>query len=383
MKPLPERLDEQLEREIHASNGRGPFASGLFTNPASFDPEMDELVMVARQISRAPQLRADPRFVNELERRLRRQALFAQRLTPSRRIYWQRWHMHPFLAVLTACLLVITCSTTVLTLAAQDPVPGSPLYGVRQLEQHVQYSLASSPSEHAGLDLQFARESLNRLSYDLNERQYSAYAQDLSTFEQQFATASRAIAALPSSSSRQQLSGQLTGLQSDARQTLYGFLRQLDLATGLSTTAELSQLGVTVPHLNSAQVQLSATLALIALTGSDLQAGAKLVINDSLTRWTGSRRGDQLVFMITWIGNQHFQSLGLVNPDSTIAQITSIDVKNLNNTTNNATWGNPGTIGKPGGSGGSGWPHITPTPFPPRPPRFRPTPGPPFHTGAR
>jgi hypothetical protein len=382
MKSLPERLDEQLEREIRPGNGRRPFAGGLFTNPLASDPEVDELIVIARQLGRASQLRADSRFVGELERRLRRQALIAQSPPRGRRLFWPHWRMHPALATLAICLLVITCSTTVLTLAAQDPAPGSPFYGFRQLEQHVQYSLASSPNAQADLDLQFAREHLDNLASDLRQHQLSAYAQDLSGFDQQFTAASTAIATLPSGSDRQQLNSQLAALQNDARLMLYGFLHQLDLATGLSTTTELGQLGLTIPRITSAQVQISSWQALIALTGSNLQDGAELVVNDHLTQAISSQEGDQLIFTLFGMGNQHFQSLGLLNPNGTVAQTTMISVKDLH-----TNWsGTPGAVGWPGGSGGNGWPRGTPTPFPTRSPHSRATPGasptPPFQAGS-
>ena len=69
-----ERLNEQLERgkvEVRPWQGEkrpGQLVLSTYTFPG--DPEIDELVMVARRLQSSPQLQADPAFADLLERRL-------------------------------------------------------------------------------------------------------------------------------------------------------------------------------------------------------------------------------------------------------------------------------------------------------------------------
>ncbi len=68
MKPLPERLNDRLEREGKRTRNGGE-APGWLASPLqaeSPDPEVDELVTLARHVQSHPHLHANPDFADLL-----------------------------------------------------------------------------------------------------------------------------------------------------------------------------------------------------------------------------------------------------------------------------------------------------------------------------
>ena len=123
------------------------------------------------------------------------------------------------------------------------------------------------------------------------------------------------------------MESQLATLQADARHTLRGLLPQLALPERLLTTDELGRLGDTVPHLVSAEMVLPAHQggqATISIAGEDIQPGAQLLVDTQLMEVRGSLQNGWYVFVANWVGNQHPQRLGILNPDGTAAQTTTI-----------------------------------------------------------
>jgi len=143
---------------------------------------------------------------------------------------------------------------------------------------------------------------------------------------------------------------QLAVLQADARHTLRGLLSQLALLERLLTTDELGRLGYTVPHLVSVKIVLPAHpngQAIISIAGDDIQPGAQLLMNNRLLDVRGSLQNGLYVFMASWVGNQHPQSIGILNPDGTAAQTTTITLNNSDEHKNGNGNGNGNGKGKP------------------------------------
>jgi uncharacterized protein DUF5667 len=358
-----ERLNEQLERgEMHLwSANRRPDQPGLPTSTPSGDAEIDRLVMVARRLQASPQVQADPAFAGLLERRLlQRQASLRRERSAPRGGIPRLWRMHPVFSVaLSLCVLFLVLGTGVLAATGHVSNPENPLYFVKHWEQHVQVSLASSSRSRAELEMQFARERLNTLADLANPTQADAYRQALADFDQQLSTARSAIAGLSAGSDRERLSGELAALEVEARQKLRGFLPQVDLAERLVTTDELGRLGETVPHLLSVEItlqgQVNEPTATISISGDDLQPGAQLLVNGQIIDAPGFFQNGQLVFTISWNGDQHTQSIGILNADGTVAQTTVMTMKSSNGNgngnsgnSNNAGHGNGNNNGKPG-----------------------------------
>jgi hypothetical protein len=331
MNPLPDRLNDRLERrQIRSWKGEEPPDWLLSPVPApNWDPEVDELVALALQVQSAPALQVDPDFARQLEQRVlvRNAAWHLER--PERG--WSLPHLlraHPvFRVALSLCLLLLLLGTGVLVVAAQVTNPDNPLYRVKHWEQQVQVSLANSPANQAQLDLQVARDQLKTLVTLADAAHTQAYREALVELDQQLTIASRAINALPAGTEHDRVGSQLATLQADARHSLRQLLPQLALPERLLTTGELGRLGDSVPHLVSAEIVLPAHpngQAVITIAGDHIQPGAQLLVDNRLVDVHGSLQNGGDVFVANWVGNQHPQSLGIVNPDGTAAQTTTI-----------------------------------------------------------
>lgn len=362
MNPLDERLNDQLERLVQI-RGRAGQQAGGFTRSAPAQeraPEIDDLVILARRLQRAPHVQVAPEFSEQLERRLLHRHAELRLQEHKQRSLFRGLRARPVLStVLGLCVLFCLLSTGLLALAAQVSDPTNPLYTIRQWEQHAQVQLSHSPADQAALDLQFAHDQLGALPSLANPAHEGAYRQGLRELDQQIDAATTTIHELPAGSQRDQLTGELTTLKSDAIQELRGLLMRLDLSEQLATTEELGRLGNSVPVLTHATLILPTHpdgRATISLEGSDLEAGAQLLVNGNIVDASGTQQQGQLVFVVDWKGNQHPERLGILNPDGTAAQTTVITITGATNGTN----GNP--------NGNSNKPSSTPTPHGNKPP---------------
>jgi hypothetical protein len=325
MKPLPERLNERLERrQVRSWNGDSSPVSAL-----NRDPEADELVALALRVQAASPLQVDPDFARQLEQRMLTRHAVLRLERPVRRWSFLRLlRAHPvFRVALGLCFLLLLLGTGALLLPAQATNPDSPLYVVKHWEQQMQVSLANSPENQAHLDLQFALDRLKTLVTLADAAHAQAYSEALVELDQQLTAASRASDALPAGAEHDRVESQLATLQADARHTLRGLLPQLALPERLATTDELGRLGDTVPHLVSVEMVLPAHQggqATISIAGDDLQPGAQLLVDSRLVGGTGSFQNGRYVFVANWAGNQPPQLLGVLNPDGTAAQTTTI-----------------------------------------------------------
>jgi len=354
MKPLPDRLNDQLERRTTRSWQSEEPPDWLLSpvHTPDQDPEVDELVALALRVQSAPHLQVDPEFAGQLEQHIlvRNAALRLERPVRSW-TYPRLLQAHPvFRIALSLCLLLLLLGTGVLVTAAQVTSPDNPLYVVKHWEQQVQVSLVKSPENQAQLELQFARDRLKMLVNLADAAHAQAYGEALVELDQQLYAASRAINALPAGVDHDRVESQLATLQADARHTLRGLLPQLALPERLLTTDELGRLGDTVPHLVSAEIVLPAHpngQAVISIAGEDIQPGAQLLVDSRLMDVRGSLQNGWYVFVANWVGNQHPQRLGILNPDGTAAQTTTITLNSSDDHGNSNHGGNGNSKGKP------------------------------------
>jgi len=324
--PLPERVNERLEQQrLLSCNG--------VQHIYRYDPEVDQLVVLAHRLQSATPLQVRPDFVRQLERRLllRNAALRQQRITRG----WsfpRLWQIHPvFGASMCLCILLLIVGTGTLMAATQATDPDSPLYPLKRWEQHVQVSLsATSAKSQAEVNLQVARDHLYTLAGLATPMHAQNYRQALLDLDQHLNAAAQAIYALPPGSSQHHLVSELVTLKADARHTLRSFLPQLALAERLATTAELGHLGDSVPILKSIEIELPAHpngQATIRITGTGIQAGAQLLVDGRLVEGSGSLQNGVYVFMVNWRDEQHPQRIGVLNPDGTAVQTAAITLK--------------------------------------------------------
>ncbi len=341
---------EQTRRGGHPARQNG--------RPSQGNPEVKALAALARSLQEAVPLQADPDFANYLERRIQ-----ARQATLQRKHAAPHWWGNPFFYLLRAhpalrigvslLLVVMLLGTGIFVAAAQVTNPNNPLYGLKHWEQQVQVSLSGSPADQAELELQSARDRLNTLPSLANTAHGGEYRQALAKFDEQFRQAVQTVNALPAGQDHTRLAGELDTLQTDARHMLRGFLLHLAVPEGQATTDELGRLGETVPHLTQVDLTLPAHpngQASISISGDDLQAGAKLLIDGRLVTASGALQNGSYLFTLTWKGDQHPHSIGIKNPDGTIAQTTTITVHSTSDSNDN------------NGNGNGGKPDGTPTP---------------------
>jgi len=231
---------------------------------------------------------------------------------------------------------------------------------LKRWEQHVQVSLANSPTAQAELDLQFARERLHSLSDLANPAHAEAYSQALADLDQQVISATSVISALPAGPEHERLNNELASLEFEAHHTLRGFLPLLDVPERLLTTDELGRLGDAIPHLLSVEIIPPTHTnghATISISGYNIQPGAQLLVDGQVMKTQGSFQSGLYVFMINWSGSRHPQHIGILNPDDTTAQTTVITIKNSTNEN-----GGPGSNEGHGNGNNGGKPGKTPTP---------------------
>lgn len=371
MKPLQERLNDRLEQErITASETLRTSSSEPCLERG--DSEVDKLVNVAWRLRTAPQIQTHPAFADMLERRMLRHYLVHQQSSSRNyRSFLKMVRIHPaFTAVAALCLLLLLSIGT-LALAAQVTNPNNPFYTFKQWEQQMQYNLTASAADKAALDIQFARDRLNALSYLADSAHTDGYLQALFRFEEQMTTTDKAINALPPDTQKTRLLEQFGTLQNDARQELYAFLPKLAMDARIATTGELGHLGAQIPTLSSATLSLptpSRENAIIHIAGSGIQPGAQLLVDGRQVQGNGTLQNGQVIFTLPWEGERHPHTLGILNPDGTVAQtnnitITPIDRHGSGTTGTGSQNSNGGTKGSNGNNGNNGnKPEATPTP---------------------
>lgn len=355
MKSLQDRLDDQLEQMRVHSEQAWQHLSGFscFEPGERHNSEIENLVILARNLKNAHAIQVNPVFARQTERRvIRRFAEVRQCKRVTKLKSFSLFRAHPvFASILGFCLLLLVLSTGTLAYAAQVSNPANPLYGLKQLEQHLQVSLASDPGKQASLELQFARDCLNALPGLANQAHSAGYREALVDFEQQVQTTTFAVNRLPAGTQKQQLAEQLASLQSNAVRALRGFLPELDIPARLTTTDVLAFLGEPVPHLASGTLTITlhpGQSVSVRLVGTNLPTGARLLVDGKVLDVIGTVQNGQLLFIVpNWEGKRHPASLGLLSPDGTATQTTAITISTSNGTGNNNGNNNNGNGNKP------------------------------------
>lgn len=373
MNPRDERLNDHLEHLVQNSGHAGHQAGGFTGLAPERASEIEDLVTLAQCLQSAPHLQVAPDFGKQLEHRLLRRHAELRLHSGRRRSPFVLLRARPWLnTALGLCVLCCLLSTGLLAWAAQVSNPTNPLYVLKRWEQHVQVQFAGGPAAQATLDVQFAREQLNALASLADPAHEAAYRQGLLDLDQQLRSASSLINGLPAGSQHAQLAGELVDLRARAIHKLRGFLPQLDLPEQLATTDALGYLGDTVPTLTHATLILPVHpngQATIVLEGSDLQAGAQLLVNGRGVEASETVQPGQVIFVADWRGDQHPQRLGILNPDGTAVQTTVLIITGATNSNQNGNNNKPSSTPTPHGNK----PPVTPTPHG-NPPPVVPTP---------
>lgn len=366
MNSLEECLNDHLDHLAH--QGQHPGRLLLLGAESAALADLRELLVLAQHLRQHPQLQVTPEFARKLECRVVRHA--EQCLQQGRSSFSWRALLcaHRVLgSVLVACLFCCLFGTSLFALAAQARNSDNPLYGLKRWEQQVQIQFAG-PDEQATMHLGLAHDDLTALSSLVRAHRFQEYDQTVRDLNQQVQEADVALANVPAGSSHDHLVRELASFKLALRQTLRYLLAELPFSERLTTTTVLANNGENVPQLTSAAMILPARLpgrATIRLEGTHLVASAQLVIDGRMINGAGTLHDGQITFVVNWDSNQPPQSLGILNPDGTAAQMTVITIlqsatsgQNTGNSNGNDTGKKPTSTPTPGRN----QPSSTPTP---------------------
>ncbi len=212
-----------------------------------------------------------------------------------------------------------------ITSVAAKSLPGEPLYGIKQLEQHVALAWAGDQSARASLQLTQLQQAIADLGTVVREhRSDAAIEEALATVAADTQAGQNAVHALPAGQQRVALEQTLANTLNDERTSLHRLLSQVNWESRVTFTHQLGALGEAVPSITGVTVSWdSGDTPTLTITGKNFAPGARLVIDGSprgvvLSSTTTTLR--VLVRASDWSGSQ-MGTIGVVNPDGTAAQI--------------------------------------------------------------
>jgi hypothetical protein len=384
----PEReLDALLSAEWSASNGEEAATGELVPDPAR--AELLAPLAAARRLEGLRQSEPSADFAHTLEERLlARVDALAESMNPAlrspslvmeggdeelpRRIVKNvstrgamphGWPVRWVVAV-AAALLVVVMSGAVLR-AAASALPGSPLYGLRRLEQGVQTQLAGSAAARVRLHLQYANEALTALqAAAAGHGGADAYDSALDALRSELGAAQQGLAQVAPGADHDDLAAQLAQLRGQVQQALDADLPSLSWSERIATTRVLVQVGGRVPTVTRAHVVEShaggSAEWRITVDGSGFAPGAVLLVN---VQPAGSIRVLTATVVQATVENPpsgSITSIGIGNPDGTAVVTTDIQVTDAADNHGPSATPLPGTNN--GGHGGHGGHNATPTP---------------------
>ncbi len=329
MKRRQDHRTDQLEELLSSHSGQNLSAQLLPGVPNDVDPEVREMVTLARNLQASPSIMANPVFAQRLERKvLAHHVRYTQTKASGGSRRWlsgMALHMRIVLASILLCLL--TSTGTVLAMAASVSNPSNPLYSIKVWEQDIQLSLTRSSQNQVDVSLQIIRDRLNAATSVADASHASAYHRTIEDVERRIDTISQVIDKLPAGSERQRFSSELATVKNDARHTLYSLLSKLPFTEQLTTTTFLGHLGASVPSIQQATVVVTghpSEQAKVTIVGTNLTNSTRLVINNQLVAGDCTLQHNTCVFVIPWHDGGPPSSVAVLNNDSTAAQMTVI-----------------------------------------------------------
>lgn len=374
MNPHSDRVNDILERaRLRQSQEKGCDPAEPVAHVSLPDSDSDALLALAQHLQTSSHLRVDVDFARRLERQIlaHHATLHEQRTIQTRRSSQgtrSRRRMVSVRVALSLALLLLVVGAGLLVTVAQASDPTNPFYPLYHLvHQSSQTQGAATARVNAAQSVQRVQRQLDALGAVTDPAQHeAAYQQALANLEQAIQAANAVVTALQVSTERAHLEHALSALTIQTRHVLRSLLPQLTLSEQQMTTEALGTLGESVPIVQTVVIVVatpSAGTATVTITGRNLEPGAILVIDGREVTGTGTLQRGVEIFVVSWAGNQRPQRVGILNPDSTVALTTTIQMTVSSGTNPGKSNGSSGTGGKGSGKGnGGGKPTSTPTP---------------------
>lgn len=242
---------------------------------------------------------------------------------------------------------------------AASSLPGDPLYGLKQIQQQMALSNASSPADRANVQIAQLRSAITDLEAEVNSDRSDADATaalQVVTTDTQASQA--AVDAVPAGSEHDTVAQALTNALQAERDTLYRLLANARWPLRVEFTQQLGTLGAQVPRV--AQVKVisdSHDTLTLQVIGINFVPGTQVVIN-GMQKGTIIQVTPTLVVVVipesAWPESTH--TVGVMNPDGTAAQVTmsGSDGNHGGEQETPSPSGTPGSGDDGGGHDGSG-----------------------------
>lgn len=319
-----EETDEQFNRLDALLSGHA--------SPSPADRALDPLLKTAATFQRMGDAYPKAAFARALEGRLRQETsvLAARR---HRRPYW-------LVAAVAAAVLLFVGIGFSLTAAALAG-PGSPLYGLRQVEQRVRVQLVTDPQSRAQLQVGYAQQSLTELENALHQDNTSAYRDALANFLAAYGDATKAMTTVPTSDQRTALETNLASLRARATGDLYGAIGTMSWGDRLTTTSALGALGNSVPIVKQVTYAHSSGTPgngapgngdglLVQIHGAGFAPGAVVYINGQAMGDVRRVTPNDIQVVLHGVATLAPSTvIGVRNPDGTAAQTASVSRSSL------------------------------------------------------
>lgn len=225
------------------------------------------------------------------------------------RSYWR--------AAIVAATIIL--SLTMSWMFAGHSLPGQPLYGMKQMQNQFQLSLATSPSDKLKVQTQQLHIALSDLQIVVNQGQNTSDTQTAFTTVIQMTDHIQQLAATVPTSQQ----GTYTAVLPKERSVLYALLQRVDWSTRLAFTKQLGDIQASVPQIQSATVQTYDNHSQITITGINFSQNAQIVLNGEPLAATIAS-ATQTMVTATLVSSLPLQSplaIGIQNTDGTNAQI--------------------------------------------------------------
>ena len=208
---------------------------------------------------------------------------------------------------------------------AASSLPGDPLYGLKQIQQQMALSNASSPADRANVQIAQLRSAVADLEAEVNsDRSDADVTAALQVVAADTKASQTAVDAVPAGSEHDTVAQALINALQAERDTLYRLLANARWPLRVEFTQQLGTLGAQVPKVAQVKVISNShdTLTL-QVTGVNFVPGTQVVINGT-QKGTITQVTPTLVVVVipesAWPESTH--TVGVMNPDGTAAQVT-------------------------------------------------------------
>ena len=229
-------------------------------------------------------------------------------------------------ALVAATLLVLLGGGALVAALAASAAPGTPLFGLRQFEQHAGQNFMDA-SGRAQNHLRAAHQWLGDLRAAASGQPGTgSYRATLDALLGEDAAAAQAIQQVAPGTTRDTLTADLAALRADEHATLLAVLSQLDWPDRIATSQALGSLGAAVPAIAGAAVTPGQGLWQVTLTGTGFAPGAVLLIDGRPLGIVLSVSSTTLIAQApSGLLKNGGMTLGIGNPDGTAAATTTIE----------------------------------------------------------